>query len=510
MSNLKKAGIIALILSLFLKFSGFLREGIIAKQFGASAETDGYIIAFSVITLFVLMTSEGFNSVFLPLFIKNKQEDEEGSLRNANALLNIVLVIILAFSSIIYFMVPYLIPLVFNVFQEMHPETEVIAIRLSQFFVLFLFMITVNGMLESYLQAYRSFIPAQVSRIFGTLTGAFFALAFSNIWGIDSLAYGFVAGIFLGIVVQVIYLKKYGFKWMPVFSLEKEFRITFLSLFLPAILSAVLGQINVTVDRIFASNTIEGAVTYLNNASLIVSIPNAILGTTIIAIVFTLLSENVKEKVKFQETVLLGLQMSAVLLLPLTAGLAILGKSVIGFIFERGAFTPADTINTYLALLFYLPLIVTQGLQIIVLKALYAKGKTKLIFKLSFVTITANMISNYFLAKWLGYLGPALSSSIIAVIFLLLTSKIMYKDFNEGEAQKFFRSAVKLLLPTAIMAVVVAVTNYFSVRYINSYIVLIILNGITGIIVYFAALKFLSPAAFAKLMTLLPLKRFKK
>ena len=204
MSTLKKVGMITVILSLILKLSGFLRESIISMQFGASAENDGYIIAFSIITLIVIMTTDGFNSVFLPLFIKNKKDNEEEVLKNANAILNYTIIFTVILSIIAYFLVPYLVPLIFA---DMSYETELVAVRLTKFFVLFLSVITVNGMLESYLQSYRSFIPTQVSRLLATLTGAFFAYFFSTIWGIDSLAYGFIVGIFIGILVQMISLK---------------------------------------------------------------------------------------------------------------------------------------------------------------------------------------------------------------------------------------------------------------------------------------------------------------
>ena len=297
MSTLMKAGIITVILSLILKLSGFLRESIIAMEFGASAENDGYIIAFSIITLIVIMTTDGFNSVFLPLFIKDKNKNEKVSIKNANGILNYTIIFMILLSIISYFLVPYLIPLIFG---NMSQGTELVAVRLTKFFVLFLSVITVNGMLESYLQSYRSFIPTQVSRLLATLTGAFFAYFFSSFWGIDSLAYGFIVGVLLGIMIQIINLKKLGYKWELTFSIEKDFRHSFLSLFIPAVLSAVVGQINVTVNRIFASGTFEGAVTYLNNASLIVSIPTAIFGTTIVAIIFTLLSENVGKRRSFR------------------------------------------------------------------------------------------------------------------------------------------------------------------------------------------------------------------
>ena len=147
-------------------------------------------------------------------------------------------------------------------------------------------------------------------------------------------------------------------------------------------------------------------------------------------------------------------------LIPLTFGLIVVGQAVIGFIYERGAFTLEDTKMTYDAMLAYLPLIYSQGLQMIVLKALYAKGKTALIFKLSIVTIICNVIANYFLVNSMGYLGPAIASSIIAIISLVLSAIEMYKDFDKEELYKSIRMFMRILLPSAIMAVGVWLAIY--------------------------------------------------
>lgn len=93
----------------------------------------------------------------------------------------------------------------------------------------------------------------------------------------------------------------------------------------------------------FATSTISGAVTYLNNASLIVSIPFTIFSTTIAAIIFTILSEKVEDDRSFERTVFLGVESSVLLLLPVTIGVMLLGDLAISFVYERGEFTSADT-----------------------------------------------------------------------------------------------------------------------------------------------------------------------
>ncbi|MFL8936303.1 murein biosynthesis integral membrane protein MurJ [Rossellomorea oryzaecorticis] len=450
MSTLKKTAIWITLLALVLKLSGFLRESIIANEFGANEYTDGYLLAFTFITLIVAMIASGFNNVFLPMYVKNRKENPEQTEKDANGILNSTVLIFLVVTAAGYFLVPYFVPLIFG---HMHPVTEDIAVEITQFFFLFMSAIALNGILESYLQARRVFVPSQISKLLATLMGAVFALLFSNMWGIQSLAYGFIFGTVLGAIIQFSFLLKKGFQWQPTLHVNKEFRKAFLALIIPSFLNSIVGQVNMFVDKTFASGTIEGAVTYLNNASLLVSIPNAIYATTIAAIIFTLLSEQIDNPRKFQDTFFMGMEISLLTLLPIAAGLLVVGEAALSFIYERGAFTSEDTQSTYTALLFYLPLIVTQGLQFIVSKSMYARGRTAIIFRISVTTIVVNIILNYFLVKSMGYPGLALSSSIVAVYYLVVSSIVVYKDFEKSEVKRLTSLALRSLPPTIIMVI---------------------------------------------------------
>lgn len=502
MATLKKAGLITLILSLVLKFAGFVREAVLADQFGASALTDGYLIAFSLITLVVVMTSEGFNSVFLPLFTRAKQENGNESFKSASALLNSAIVILVSCSVLIYFAIPIVLPWFFSDVNEQTLETS---ISVMQFFVIFLSLISVNGMLESYLQSFRSFIPTQISRLLATLMSAIFGLLFAKQFGIYSLAYGFVFGVLAGTVIQIISLKRCGFKYYLNFKIDKLFLRSFIVLFFPAILSSIVGQINVLVDKVFASGTIEGAVTYLNNSSLIVSIPQAIYATTIVAILFTLLSEQGSNQKGFQETLHRGIKITIITLMPMTFGVVLLGSPLISVIYQRGLFSANDTAMTYHALLVYSPLILVQGIQYIILKAMYVQRKTKKILSLSLYTIVLNIAFNYIFIKYFGYLGTALSTSMLAVFFLIATSISLYKDLDKGQWKRSIFVIIKVLPASVIMGIAVFILKEFVFYDFPALFTLIILS-IVGAVVFSVVLLVTYRDGFAEIISLLPNK----
>lgn len=503
MSSLKRSAIWLTLLAIVLKLAGFLRESIIARQFGANEYTDGYILAFSFITLMLAMISGGFNNVFLPMYVKNKKQDPFIAEKNANGMMNVTVLFFLAITACGYFFVPSIVPFIFR---NMTPTTEQVAIEITQLFFLFMSAVALNGILDSYLQSRRVFVPSQISKLLSTLTGAIFALFFSDLWGIHSVAYGFVVGILLGICVQLYFLLKSGYQWEPTVRVEKGFRKTFLILLVPALLNSVVGQINLFVNRAFATNTIEGAVTFLNNASLIVSIPHTIYGTTIAVIIFTLLSEQVNNKRKFQNTFFMGMELSFITLFPVAVGLFLVGDLAISFIYERGMFTADKTYHTYRALLFYLPMIITQGLQYIVSKSMYAKGKTAIIMRISVTTIVLNIILNYLLVNRFGYPGLALSSSFVSVYYLTVSLFFVYKDFDKGEMRKLLKMIALVIPPTILMGVPVFLLKKLPlIQNLYSLFQLMILVPV-GVIVYIVGTYYLNRPGYNRLIKLVRTK----
>ena len=237
------------LLAIVVKLSGFLRESIIARQFGANEYTDGYLLAFSFITLVIAMISGGFNNVFLPLYVKHWKHQPNRTDHNANGIMNGTFLLFLVVTIVGYFFVPDFVPFIYG---AMSPETERVAVEITQFFFLFLAVIALNGILDSYLQAKRIFVPSQIAKLLATVMGVVFALLFSEQWGINSLAYGFIVGTLLGVGLQIYYLKGSEFHWKPTLKVEKEFRSAFLVLLVPSLLNSVVGQVNMFVNKMFA------------------------------------------------------------------------------------------------------------------------------------------------------------------------------------------------------------------------------------------------------------------
>lgn len=434
---------------------GFLRESAVAWKFGASDVTNGFFLAFAFVTLTVTMVANGFNAVFLPEYLKHRRTNEENTEkaeRDASGVLNYTFLLFVALSVVLYMLADWLVPLIYP---GMSATEAQIAIDITKVFFLFMSVIALSGMLESYLQALRIFVPTQVSKLSGTLFAVVFIFLFGDAWGIYAVAYGFVFGTFLGACVQFYYLVRGGFRWQPVLRMDMRFLKSFLLLLAPALLHSSVGHVNVFVDKAFAAGLSGAAVTYLNNASLLMSIPSTIFATTFVAIIFTLLSERADDQKHFQNTLFLGYQMGVMVLLPIAVGVFLVGESILSFIYERGEFTAVDTAAVYDALKFYVPIIVTQGLLTISVKAMYANGNAKKILMVSSTTILVNVGLNALLIGPLGYPGLALSSAGVSVYYFIGITLVLYRDYDKSEFLKLVTMFGRVILPTTLMGVVV-------------------------------------------------------
>ncbi|PAQ15512.1 murein biosynthesis protein MurJ [Bacillaceae bacterium SAOS 7] len=499
MTRLKKTALWTLILSLVLKLAGLVRESIITKEFGPSAELAGYSIAFSFIALVIAMIATGFNNVFLPIYIKRKREGIDLTDQNANGLLNRTIVIFVIISIIGWYGSSWFVPLIFP---RMSVAVEPIAVHITQIFFIFMTFIALSALLDSYLQSRRILVPSQLAKLLATLLAALFAVFFRDVWGIYAVAYGFVTGTVLGVLLQVLYLKKSDYQWKPELVIEADFKKAFMILFIPSLLNSAVGQVNFLVNKSFAAGTFDEAVTYLGNASMITSIPNAIYATTLVTIFFTLMSEQAADEKAFKDTFFKGMETSLIILLPVAVGLALVGDAAIAFIFEGGKFTAEHTDQTYMALLWYAPTIVFQGMQLILSKSMYARGKTSVVFRISVTTIFLNLMMNWMLVDQFGYLALAFSASIVSIYFFVLSMLVIYKDLGVAELRRFFHMCWRVLIPTMIMGCIVLgakisfpIKTWYPLFQLGVWVPM-------GMIVYVISLRLFYPIGFDRLVGL--------
>ena len=243
-----------------------------------------------------------------------------------------------------------------------------LAVMLTRMMFPFLLLVALAAQAMGILNALNQFgIPALSSTFFNLGSLAFgLGFGYGGRWmGVSlivSMAWGVVFGGLVQWTFQIPSLYRHGIFY--------RFRIDFthpglrniLSLMGPAILGNAAVQINVLVNTNFASSitdaaghVINGPVSWLSYAFRFMQLPLGLFGVAIASATLPAISRSAAlgEMDDFRLTLSRSLGMVFLLTIPSSVGLAVLGPSMIGAVYQWGRFHAPDTHQTALALACY-------------------------------------------------------------------------------------------------------------------------------------------------------------
>ncbi|WP_053218202.1 murein biosynthesis integral membrane protein MurJ [Virgibacillus senegalensis] len=426
-AKLGAAGLLFLMMTLLLKISGLVRDMVIAYYFGDSYQADAFLAAFIIPNMLFLFMTNGMKNTFVPSFLEAAVLGREN-----NHLSQVFKVTAIGGAVAGVFGVclsPYLIPLLYPGFSE---QATTVAVGVSAWLMSALVFVGLNAVLEAYLDARQRFSTSAVSQlivIFSMITSAFL---FAESEGPYVLAAGYLTGTIISLLFKLILaVPKQAIRLKEKINYAEIKR--FYQLFLPVALTVMVGQINLTVDNIFAGYFPEGTVTYINYAKNLVHFPQAIFGVTIATLVFPALAkaQAAGSEFQFKQTMAQGLALMYLLVLPAIAGMMILMPQIIELLYERGAFTRQATLATSKAAYYYFGSVLFFSLNTMINKGFYSIKQGKLIMKIGVGSVVLNLLFNYLFTRILGFTGIPLASSIVGLVYAA-TGFILFRKHVNG------------------------------------------------------------------------------
>ena len=453
---------ILVIISLISKVFGFIRDLLIAKNFGAGMETDVYFIALVTSTILFAIVSLALTTTLIPMI--SRVVDKEGKkkeIQYVNNLSNILFLFTLFIVTIGYFFAPFLVNLVASGFNG---EKFELAVKLTRIGLPIIIFNTTFAVFKGYLHVNGKFIIPALEGLAISLPIISYLLFFSNDFGIIGLMIvTTLTGIFKLILIIPSTLKN-GFSFIPSFNLnDKYFKMTLFMLG-PVILGSLSGYINTIVDRSIASQLIEGSISALSYAARIRQIVLGLFITSLITILYPMISKILSENKNIESTLKFGINVIIIISIPATTVLMTLDFPITMLIFQRDAFTLADTLMTSSALYYYSIGIIGIGITGLLSKVFFATHDTKTPMIISVIAVILNIILNLILTTFMGHNGLALGTSI-AAIFSALTLMIILKRRNKDIL--FFNYSV-VFLKASIASIFMCLLIYsLSEYYIN-------------------------------------------
>lgn len=420
-------------MTLISRVLGFVRDMVIARFFGASAEADAFFVAFKIPNFFRRLTAEGaFSQAFVPVLADVRHKEGEAA---THLLLDAVwtrLSLLLAALTLLGMLFAEPIMLLFAP-GFAHDARLPISVDMLRITFPYLLLISLTAMLAAVLNSYSRYWEPAFNPVWlnVAMIGAAWLLAPVLDVPAMSLAWGVLIAGFIQLAWVWWALTPVG--WRPHGTLAKHEGVgRVLRNMAPALLGVSVAQINLLVSTILASFLIAGSVSWLYYADRLMEFPVGIFGVALATVVLPGLSRSRAEGDwdAYNKTLDLALRLIWIVGLPATVALALLSEPLMLTLFGYGAFSVSDAISSAQALTAYgVGLLGFLAVKVLA-PAFYAREQMKVPVQVSIVALVVNLVLALTLIQPLAHVGLALAVSIAALVNAgLLWWALLHKGF---------------------------------------------------------------------------------
>jgi putative peptidoglycan lipid II flippase len=473
-SVVRSAGIVSIAVAIS-RVSGLVREIVLAAMFGAGAVFDAFRIGFTIPNLTRDLFAEGaLSAAFVPVFtqyLSTKTHEEARVL--ANLVTTALIVSVGSLCAIGVVLSPWLVELIAPGFHDTPGKFE-LAVTMTRVMFPFLLLVALSAEVMGILNACNQFgVPAMASTFFnigsiisGLILGKLIGPQL-GITPIEGMAYGVVIGGAMQLLSQMPSLHRAGFRFRPKFDWSHPGLRQIFFLMAPAILGNAAVQINITVNNNFASKLPDpnGPVSWLGYAFRFMQLPLGIFGVAIASATLPSISRSAaaNDLDEFRDTLSRSLGMVFVLTIPSAVGLAVLGESIVGAVYQMGAFTAFDTNQTARALSCYALGLVGYSVAKVLSPGFYALHDVRTPMMVSVVSIGLNFFTIVLMLNvaHLGHEGLALSTSVVAIFSAIALLALMRNRVGGIYGRKLGQTFLRVSAASAVMGAAVWICSSY-------------------------------------------------
>ena len=431
---------------------GLVRDIAVAGYFGASGLTDAFFVAFAVPNLFRAFFAEGaLSSAFVPFLSDNMKlktrRAADNYLTSLIIAVSIMILVILAVSAIIP---KYIVTLFMPGYAG---NAQLISTAASMLVILmpYLLFVTMCALLSGYLNLHGSFyVPNSSTALLNIamIAGAWFG--YKNGVDIIYLCYG----VFLGGLLQFIYVAGYAFKkgYRPTLEggYSRDVRKTFY-LVIPSLAGVGITQFNFMIGRVLASYLAVGSISYLYYANRLFQFPLGMFAVAVGTVTLTEISKANTDGDVVKRNILITKAVNAIfiIMLPATVGLIVLAYPIIDIVYARMSFNMDNVGATATALQMYSVGLMFFSFLNVFSRVFHSEKDMKTPVKGAFIGLVANLAFNLILIKPMGHNGIALASGIAA---FMNCAYLYYKVRGyRYDLKKYYMLLIKLVISCAVM-----------------------------------------------------------
>ena len=468
------------------RITGLLREGLMARWFGAGLMYDAFMLGFRIPNLTRDLFAEGaLSSAFVPTFtdyLGNRGKEEAARLVNLVATALIIVVGTLCALGVVF--APQLVHLLAPGYSNVPGKFE-LAVKMTRTMFPFLLLVALAAQVMGVLNASNKFgVPALASTFFNIGSVGFGALL-GRVFGptlhldpIEGMAVGVVLGGALQLVWQLPSMYHLGYRFRVAFDWQHPGLRRIFGLMVPAILGNAAVQINVMVNTNFASAVndpvrgLDGPVSWLSYAFRFMQLPLGLFGVAMASATLPSISRSAAagNMDEFRRTLSKSLGMVFLLTVPSSVGLAVLGRAIIGAIYQGGRFQLYDTQQTALALSCYSIGLAGYAALKVLNPAFYALGDARTPMIVSVASVVINFATAGAMVRWLGlrHAGLAVSTSAVALFGFFILFEVLRRRIGGVYGRELFRVVGRVAIASAVMGAAAWLSNQGVVRWLGT------------------------------------------
>ena len=394
--SMHQAAYILAIFTFGSQLLALIRDRLLAGQFGAGAELDLYYAAFRIPDfLYVFFASTLSVYVLIPFISRRLEEKSFASARSLlSQIFSLFLIGYMSIALIAMFFAPQIVQYFFPGFIT-ESDTLVTLIRILLLQPLLLGVSSLFGVIVQ--MQYRFVLYAISPLIYnvGIIGGLIF---FYPVFGVSGLAMGVVLGALGHVCIQIpfIFKNQLAPRFVLTYNFSDIFEICRTSI--TRVFTLSLHQIVLLGLIGFASTMAVGSVSVFQFAFNLQSVPLAIIGVSYSVAAFPLLAQLYVEKKfdLFGRNILNTLRHILFWSIPTIALFVVVRAQFVRVVLGSGAFDWNDTRLTAAILALFILSLTAQAVHLLLVRALYAVGNTRIPFYATVFSATATLFLAYF------------------------------------------------------------------------------------------------------------------
>ncbi|HEV7766570.1 MAG TPA: murein biosynthesis integral membrane protein MurJ [Thermoanaerobaculia bacterium] len=471
------------------RVAGLVRTSVFAHYLGTSGAADAFNVALKIPNFLQNLLGEGvLSAAFIPVYSRLLGKGEQKTADRVagvfvSFLLLIVIVIVIGGVILTPFILSITVP-------GLAPDVRAMAIKFTRIIFpgvgLLVLYAWALGILNAHRQFFISYVAPVLWSVTMIITLVVFGLRMSGAELATALAWGCLIGMALQFAIEIPFVLKHAKHLSFGFDRSLEPVRTIFRNILPVVGGRGVVQISAYVDTFIASLLPTGSVTILGYAQALYMLPISVFGMSVAAAELPQMASELGSEEEIHGALRRrldrGVRQMAFFVIPTTIAFLLIGRLLVAALFQRGRFTPEDTLLVWYVLCGSAIGLLVSTLGRLYSSAFYALHDTKTPVRIAMVRVFlgtalaalfAIAMRPVFISIFthlglpvpatsttkLGVVGISTASAIAAwVEFLLLRSR-MNKRIGEGDSKMAYM--IKLWIAAIIGGIVAVIADIY-------------------------------------------------